>query len=348
MVLIRALPPAGGGGGWLTRMRHRVTDLSSCLAFSLPYDADTSITVMSCSAADGNNNNNNSNRIRLPIKQLSGGKVGSGGYLWDGGRRLASYLEKYGDGHHHHDSCRSRSSSSSIPSRSLYGRSLLELGSGTGSAGIVAAMLGCDVTITDQKSFVFPGSGPNSQLTPDNKNWTLLDLCTANVQQNTIAIQLAQQQQQRQQQQQMHKHKHEKQPQTQQHNNNNSNTSTSTSESQSSSAIVPVVNELLWGGDDQEKALKHDKYEIICGSDILLFTTAHDALLRTIRNLSTPTTVVIIEHTDRGNNSADKTRYPTDLEDFLKAVIKDGLWQPTIVRDHGRHITLRMVYAKKN
>ena len=346
MVLIRALPPAGGGG-WLTRMRHRVTDLSSCLAFSLPYDADTSITVMACSAAVDGNNSNNNNRIRLPIKQLSGGKVGSGGYLWDGGRRLASYLEKYGDGHHHHDSCRSSSnSSSSIPSRSLHGRSLLELGSGTGSAGIVAAMLGCDVTITDQKSFVFPGSGPNSQLiTPDNKNWTLLDLCTANVQQNTIAIQLAQQQRQQQQQQiQIHKHKHEKQPQTQQHNNNNSTSTSNTSESQSSSAIVPVVNELLWGGDDQEKALKHNKYDIICGSDILLFTTAHDALLRTIRNLSTPTTVVIIEHTDRGNSA--QTRYPTDLEDFLKAVIKDGLWQPTIVRDHGRHITLRMVYAK--
>jgi hypothetical protein len=323
MVLTRALPAAGG---WLTRMRHRVSDISSCLAFSLPYDADTIITVM---AADCNNddNDNINDRISLPIKQLSGGKVGSGGYLWDGGRRLASYLEKYGDGHHD-SSCSSSSgsnsnmNSSSIPSRSLHGRSLLELGSGTGSAGIVAAMLGCDVTITDQKSFVFPG-GPNSQLTPEN--WTLLDLCNANVQQNAIAIQLAQQRQQ-----QIHKHTH-------QHDNDNINSK------QQSSTIVPVVNELLWGGDDQEKALKHDKYEIICGSDILLFTSAHEALLRTIRNLSTPTTVVIIEHTDRGNSA--ETRYPNDLEDFLKAVIKDGLWQPTIVRDHGRHITLRMVYA---
>jgi predicted nicotinamide N-methyase len=329
MVLTRALPAAGG---WLTRMRHRVTDMSSCLAFSLPYDADTSITVM----ADGNNDNIN-NRISLPIKQLSGGKVGSGGYLWDGGRRLASYLEKYGDGHHDSSSSSSsnnnnnnniNSNSNSIPSRSLYGRSLLELGSGTGSAGIVAAMLGCDVTITDQKSFVFPG-GPNAQLTPEN--WTLLDLCNANVQQNAIAIQLAQQQRKQQ------IHKHEEQQHTQQNDNNNDYSKPQ------SSAIVPVVNELLWGGDDQEKALKHDKYEIICGSDILLFTSAHEALLRTIRNLSTPTTVVIIEHTDRGNSA--KTRYPNDLEDFLKAVIEDGLWQPTIVRDHGRHITLRMVYA---
>jgi predicted nicotinamide N-methyase len=309
MVLTRALPTAGG---WLTRMRHRVTDMSSCLAFSLPYDADTFITVMAADGNSNNNNNNNSNNniICLRIKQLSGGKVGSGGYLWDGGRRLASYLEKYGDGQ---NSSSSSSSSSSIPSRSLHGRSLLELGSGTGSAGIVAAMLGCDVTITDQKSFVFPG-GRNAKLNPEN--WTLLDLCNANVQQNATAIHLAQQQQQ------------------QQHQNDN------ISKSQS---MVPVVNELLWGGTDQEKALKYNKYEIICGSDILLFTSAHEALLRTIRNLSTPTTVVIIEHTDRGNSA--KTRYPTDLEDFLKAVIKDGLWQPTIVRDHGRHITLRMVYA---
>eukprot|EP01051_Picozoa_sp_SAG22_P005870 SAG22_NODE_363_length_11694_cov_40.815783_9_plen_129_part_00 len=84
----------------------------------------------------------------------------------------------------------------------------------------------------------------------------------------------------------------------------------------------------------------HRAFDVICGGDILLFTAAHSDLLATLRMLSSESTVVLIEHTDRSNMT---TAFPEDLKHFLALVADDGLWRPTIVRDVGRHITVRMV-----
>ncbi len=62
--------------------------------------------------------------------------------------------------------------------------------------------------------------------------------------------------------------------------------------------------------------------------------------------LCTPGTVVLFEHTDRGLWEGDYL-YPLDLARFLAAVEAEGRWESTVVRDVGRHITLRMVRRSK-
>jgi protein N-lysine methyltransferase METTL21A len=106
---------------------------------------------------------------------------------------------------------------------------------------------------------------------------------------------------------------------------------------------APVVVEMQWGHGHEARvmaSLPHKTYDILCGADILLFQSAHADLVQTLRSLSKPSTVVLIEHTDR---SSDPHDYPYDLQNFLKAVIADGLWSATVVRDLGRHLTVRMV-----
>uniref|UniRef100_A0A7S0IZV2 Calmodulin-lysine N-methyltransferase n=1 Tax=Calcidiscus leptoporus TaxID=127549 RepID=A0A7S0IZV2_9EUKA len=107
---------------------------------------------------------------------------------------------------------------------------------------------------------------------------------------------------------------------------------------------MPVVAELLWGSADDIQALPHAEYDVVCGADILLFTSAVPALVKTLGCLTDTAAVVLIEHTDRGPEAAE---YPLDLVYFLEMVEADGLWQPTVVRDHGRHITVRMVRKQK-
>ena len=43
---------------------------------------------------------------------------------------------------------------------------------------------------------------------------------------------------------------------------------------------------------------------------------------------------------------ASETEFPPDLACFLSAVAAEGLWAPAVVRDHGRHLTLRMAKAR--
>ena len=105
---------------------------------------------------------------------------------------------------------------------------------------------------------------------------------------------------------------------------------------------LPTVAKLWWGDLADLAALPHPTYDIVVGSDVLLFTRSHQGLLLTLQQLSSSSTVVLLEHTDRGNLSDE---FPRDLQHFLDLVIEEGLWAPTIVYDCGRHITLRMVYA---
>ena len=69
-------------------------------------------------------------------------------------------------------------------------------------------------------------------------------------------------------------------------------------------------------------------------------------LLATLRCFSKDSTVVLIEHSDRGVWEGQVYGYPPELKNFFRAVEADGLWQPSVVRDVGRHITLRMVRRK--
>jgi len=262
---------------WLLRLHQRVSDLATVAAFSLfPIAPSTSMYVK---------------HVVLQIQQWRGSIVGSGGYIWGGSRRLAHYLEAHGDGSPATlDSC-------SVPSRHLQTLTLLELGSGTCAVGLAAAILGADVTITDQTSFVYPKT-QQCDRAPHKRGpyiCTLLDLAKVNVATSRGAL----------------------------------------------AGGAPVVMQLLWGDKNDEAALPHIHYDIICGGDILFFTGAHAALLCSLRSLSLATTVALFEHTDLGVSETD---YPPDLSAFFRAVELDGLWLPTIVRDHGRHITLRMVH----
>ena len=101
----------------------------------------------------------------------------------------------------------------------------------------------------------------------------------------------------------------------------------------------PIVSKLLWGDLTDMSDLPHAKYDLICGADVLLFSEALPELLSTLRHLSTASTIVLIEHTDRGV-IADE--FPKDLQFFFAAVAADKLWWPVVVRDDGCHITLRL------
>eukprot|EP00286_Rhodomonas_abbreviata_P006349 CAMPEP_0181338048 /NCGR_PEP_ID=MMETSP1101-20121128/28411_1 /TAXON_ID=46948 /ORGANISM="Rhodomonas abbreviata, Strain Caron Lab Isolate" /LENGTH=313 /DNA_ID=CAMNT_0023448717 /DNA_START=8 /DNA_END=947 /DNA_ORIENTATION=+ len=106
----------------------------------------------------------------------------------------------------------------------------------------------------------------------------------------------------------------------------------------------PVVREMVWGCGDAVHALPHVSYNLICASDVLLFASAHKDLTATLRALSEASTVVLIEHTDRDGKEVNNGGvYPKDLLEFLQELEADALWTPTIVKDHGRHLTLRLV-----
>jgi hypothetical protein len=149
------------------------------------------------------------------------------------------------------------------------------------------------VTLSDQKSFVFPvGSGGASP----ERGKSLLDLLRLNVAKNECNL----------------------------------------------PPLTSVrVLEMLWGNPENIAAAKEASatYDLIVGADILLFTLAHPALVETLTALSSSSTIVIIEHTDR---SEDAHSYPPDLLMFVDRLVEQGLWTPSVVRDYGRHITIRL------
>ena len=55
---------------------------------------------------------------------------------------------------------------------------------------------------------------------------------------------------------------------------------------------------------------------------------------------------VVVEHTDREGGTG--AAYPSDLRHFLRAVARDGVWTPAVVRDRGRHLTLRLLWQRPN
>lgn len=163
-----------------------------------------------------------------------------------------------------------------------------QLGCGTGGFGIAAAVLGADVTLSDQAEFCYP-QGEGRARKPQE---SLLDLASKNVRRNAAKV-----------------------------------------------GRSPIVSKLLWGDLADMSGLPHAKYDVICGADVLLFSEALPELLSTLRHLSIASTIVLIEHTDRGILAEE---FPRDLQFFLDAIAADKLWRPVVVRDHGRHITLRL------
>jgi len=276
---------------WFTRLKHRANDMASLIAFSFsPFSSFNTQLIVRRRPNEVNNDDN----VVLNIAQWPGSKVGSGGFVWDGARRLALHLEQHGDG------CGANSHTKAIASRQLQSLSVLELGSGTGAAGLAAAALGArSVTITDQASFCFKRKPLSAE------SDSLLDLMRLNVCANDHLLE-----------------------------------------------TKPQVAEFLWGENSHmaklpplgdiitERHTEYNHYDIICGTDILLFVDATAALVKSLRHLSCPSTVVVIEHTDRSNCSVT---YPSDLLKFFAAIQEDGLWSATVVRDEGRNITIRMV-----
>tara|TARA_B110001452_G_C15141962_1_gene397625 strand:+ start:51 stop:896 length:846 start_codon:yes stop_codon:yes gene_type:complete len=279
--------PRRGTTSWMLHAMHRASDLATVVTFGVPlvFSRSTTLTVAE-RVLDG------AATVRvLQLQQWSGSKVGSGGFLWDASRRLVRYMEAHGDGA---PRIAGDAGTAAVASRDLRGLKLLELGSGTGGMGLAAAVLGAEVTLTDQASFVYPGGARRERPTK-----TLLDLARANVQENAPVL-------------------------------------------LEKAVPLPTVAKLLWGDAADLAALPQARYDIIAGADVLLFTDAHEGLLQTLRRVSSASTVVLIEHTDRGG---EQDEFPPDLLSFLKLVRSEGRWKPTVVRDYGRHITLRMVYA---
>jgi len=233
----------------------------------------------------------------LRLQQWPGWKVGSGGFVWNGARRLITHFETYGDG------CGASGLKGPTPVNAIAGRpwknlTVLELGAGTGAAGLAAVSLGATVTLTDQASFFYPTNGTTGKGTELSSLQSLVDLLNINVENNGAIG--------------------------------------------GDVSNAPKVAELLWGDTSLISRLPFQKYDLICGSDILLFSSAHEDLIRTLRCLSHSDTVVLIEHTDRAGGESGGM-HPEDMRQFISLLAKDGLWTTKVVKDHGRHITLRMV-----
>jgi len=307
---LKLLPTAAAAArSWLTRLGHRATDVVDVLSFSLsPFSTLRTELVVGPSV--------------LQISQWPGSKVGSGGFVWDGSRRLASHFQRHGDGCAAHGppgrdgKGDGPSSGPAVRSRPWRGLAVLELGAGTGTgaAGLAASSLGADVTLTDQASFRYPGSeGGGDGIRPPE---TLLDLMRLNVRNNAAVFEGG-------------------------------------AGGGGTGRSRPRVSEMLWGDEEHMARLPptpaqteggYNAYDLICGTDILLFKTAQTAMVRSLRCLSGPSTVVIIEHTDRNGSDDD---YPSDLRHFFRLLAEDGLWSPSVVRDHGRYLTLRMVRTRE-
>ena len=319
---------------WLTRAFHQVNDVWKVVTFGLPlHSLSTSLRV--------------GGRV-LHLRQWSGSKVGSGGFLWGASRRLVHYMEAHGDGSPALPPSADGSTlgAPAVASRPLWGLKLLELGSGTGGAGIAAAVLGAHVTMTDQASYVYPGGPQREQPTV-----TLLDLARTNVELNApLLLECA-----RAAASAAAAHTTAASAPAaadpaalaagtglRQHPSPLDVVSSVVSSGSSPAPLLPVVAKLLWGDAADLAGLPHPKYGIIAGADVLLFVDAHEGLLRTLEQLASATTVVLIEHTDRGKEAHE---YPCDLLLFLKRVAAEGRWKPTVVRDSGRHITIRMVHV---
>ena len=342
----------------------------------------------------------------LWLRQWSGTDVGSGGAVWGASRRLIQYLEAHGDGAPAVPSAaEGEAAAIAVPSRTVGTLRLIELGSGTGAAGLAAAALGfAHVTLSDQASFCFPNA-PGEREAPAR---SLLDLARTNLELNIGAINSAQ------------SDSISSIGRTHPTGANSADADSSLAgHAPAADAPVAAVAQLLWGDEADHAALPHAKYDVVLGSDVLLFTSAMLPLLATLRRVShegrvsgskecrlhgshsspawppgandparllaapyalggaplnrsgsngrqpcgrevtegaptlrpcallcTPGTVVLFEHTDRGLWEGDYL-YPLDLARFLAAVEAEGRWESTVVRDVGRHITLRMVRRSK-
>ena len=107
------------------------------------------------------------------------------------------------------------------------------------------------------------------------------------------------------------------------------------------------VREMLWGDDSEMiNELPHSTFDLVCAADVLLFEAAHEALLQTLSAVSGKATVVLIEHTDRAGG--DGQELPPDLVRFVAKAATEGIWHTAIVRNHGRHLTLRMVRQNRD
>jgi predicted nicotinamide N-methyase len=294
----------------LIRAGHRASDFVDLAAFSLcPLP---SWSTQLCLPATTNHHSVQSAKgraaINLKIDQWT--SLGSGGFVWNGCRRLAAQLQRNGDGQKARPATLGRNGVTlqpahlAVASRSWAGLNVIELGAGTGMLGIAVAAMGANVTLTDQATFVYPDTnshreGDAAQL----QGRSLLDLLKRNAAQNLSLTQEPGQQ-------------------------------------------IVQVHEMLWGSASHHSALPHPTFDVIVAADVLLFQSAQRDLLNTLHALSTPQTVILIEHTDRSGGPGET--YPGDLLNFLEKLEDENtrpggaVWDPQIIHDHGRHITLRI------
>lgn len=311
---------------YLTRARHRVADGIDIAAFSLcPLPSWSTHLHLPATTSDSNQTYKGSTAIDLEINQWT--SLGSGGFVWSGARRLAKKLQQNGDGQ--------------IARPAITMASNKNDGNTSNSKGWIPVMEQTEHLAVASRSWaglnvIELGAGTGIlglAVAAMGANVTLTDqaafvypgdeidekVSTAALEQGRSLLDLLK-----------------------------SNAKLNLSLTQAPGQQDVQVHEMRWGSASHHAALPQATFDVVVASDVLLFIGAQQELLNTLKALSTPTTVILIEHTDRSGGPGDA--YPEDMLNFLRLLATDNantrggeaIWSPQVIHDHGRHITLRI------
>lgn len=305
-----------------TRAQHRVADLVDIAAFSLcPLPSWSTQVHLTNKETSNNNNNNNNVRKRATTRSFTIDQwtsLGSGGFVWGGARRLANHVFVNGDGQPGQPAqgvvVVADKKNTILPPRHHRHEQGLTAVASRSWMGLHVIELGAG---TGALGLALAAMGANVTLTDQATFVYPMSHAATNgndaLQERSLLDLLKR------------------------------NVRNNRALSQAPGQEPVQVYEMLWGSARHHAALPRPTFDLIVAADILLFCEAHTDLVATLRTLSDSQTVILLEHTDRSHGNSGDT-YPNDMMHFINLLALDDhvLWEPRVIHDCGRHLTLRI------